>query len=49
VILMRAAVLCNKVSNFSDELVKYSCPCRSRESARGGEQVKRHLGTGWCE
>ena len=45
---MRAAVLYNKVSNFSDGLVKYNCPYRRREGTRGGEQVKRHLGTGWC-
>jgi hypothetical protein len=46
VILMRAAVLSNKVSNFSDGLVKYNFPCRGRESSRGGKQVQRHPGTG---
>jgi len=42
VILMPAAVLLSKVSHFSDELVKYSCPHRRREGACGEVQVQRH-------
>ena len=37
-ILVRAAVLHSKVSNFSDELVKYSRPHRRRDGACGGVQ-----------
>jgi hypothetical protein len=49
VILMRSALLYSKVSHFSDRLVKYKCPFRCRERPRGGEQVERHHGTGWCD
>jgi len=46
---MRAAVLHSKVSHFSDELVKYSCPSRRVWRSTGTAAPIRSHGTRWCE